>query len=177
MYWCLVWWTSWSITEDRSWQSPQIAPPGIALDWGGWLTPRSGPFLDIVCNQWLIVMVKGLGFSYQPAGFPSGGEVKNLPVHAGNRRDAGSIPGSWRCPGVGNGNPLQCSCLENYCIVACLPPVTHSTSSPFRGGLSQSHFPINVLHTTCYPRELHGATTHNDWQSYCGIIKPINKHL
>ena len=28
-------------------------------------------------------------------------------------RDMGSIPGSGRCPGVGNGNPLQYSCLEN----------------------------------------------------------------
>ena len=27
--------------------------------------------------------------------------------------DAGSIPGSGRCPGGGNGNPLQDSCLEN----------------------------------------------------------------
>ena len=28
-------------------------------------------------------------------------------------RDAGSIPGSGRSPGEGNGNPIQCSCLEN----------------------------------------------------------------
>ena len=27
--------------------------------------------------------------------------------------DPGSIPGSGRSPGGGNGNPLQCSCLEN----------------------------------------------------------------
>ena len=45
------------------------------------------------------------------AGFPGGSMVKNLPV--GNKRDAGSIPGLGRSPGVGNGNPLQCSCLEN----------------------------------------------------------------
>ena len=30
-----------------------------------------------------------------------------------NVGDPGSIPGSGRCPGEGNGNPLQCSCLEN----------------------------------------------------------------
>ena len=34
--------------------------------------------------------------------------VKNTPANAG---DAGSIPGSGRCPGEGNGNPLQYSCL------------------------------------------------------------------
>ena len=36
--------------------------------------------------------------------------VKNLPADA---RDTGSIPGSARSPGEGNGNPLQYSCLEN----------------------------------------------------------------
>ena len=36
--------------------------------------------------------------------------VKNLPTNAGN---AGSIPGSGRSPGEGNGNPLQYSCLRN----------------------------------------------------------------
>ena len=30
-----------------------------------------------------------------------------------NVGDLGSIPGSGRSPGEGNGNPLQCSCLEN----------------------------------------------------------------
>ena len=39
--------------------------------------------------------------------------VRNLPVSAGDLRDAGLSPGSGRSPGRGNGNPLQCSCLEN----------------------------------------------------------------
>ena len=39
--------------------------------------------------------------------------VKNLPVHAGDSGDMGLIPGSGRSPGVGNGNPLQYSYLEN----------------------------------------------------------------
>ena len=43
-------------------------------------------------------------------GFPGGSVIKNPPTKA---RDAGSIPGSGRCPGEGNGNPLQYSCLEN----------------------------------------------------------------
>ena len=42
--------------------------------------------------------------------FPCDPVLKNLPANAG---DAGSIPGSGRSPGVGNGNPLQYSCLEN----------------------------------------------------------------
>ena len=32
---------------------------------------------------------------------------------ARDTEDVGSIPGSGRFPGVGNGNPLQYSCLEN----------------------------------------------------------------
>ena len=39
--------------------------------------------------------------------------VKNPPANAGNETDAGLIPESGRSPGVGNGNPLQYSCLEN----------------------------------------------------------------
>ena len=39
--------------------------------------------------------------------------AKNLPAHAGDARDTGSIPGSGRSPGGGNGNPLQYSWLEN----------------------------------------------------------------
>ena len=39
--------------------------------------------------------------------------VKNLPAKAGDVRDSGPTPGSGRSPGEGNGNPLQCSCLEN----------------------------------------------------------------
>ena len=42
--------------------------------------------------------------------FPGGAVVKSLPASAG---DAGLIPGSGKAPGEENGNPLQCSCLEN----------------------------------------------------------------
>ena len=39
--------------------------------------------------------------------------VKNLPDSAGDLRDTGSVSGLGRCPGGGNGSPLQCSCLED----------------------------------------------------------------
>ena len=42
-----------------------------------------------------------------------GTEVKNLPPRAGDARDLGSTPGSGRSLGVGNGNQLWYSCLEN----------------------------------------------------------------
>ena len=45
--------------------------------------------------------------------FPGGSVVKNLPVNAGDTNDLGLIPELGRSPGVGNGNLLQNSCLEN----------------------------------------------------------------
>ena len=46
-------------------------------------------------------------------GFPGGAMVKNMLANAGDTRDEDLIPGSERSFGVGNGNPLQHSCLEN----------------------------------------------------------------
>ena len=43
-------------------------------------------------------------------GFPDGSDGKES---ACNVVDPGSIPGSGRSLGEGNGNPLQCSCVEN----------------------------------------------------------------
>ena len=39
--------------------------------------------------------------------------VAQMVESACNAGDLGSIPGSGRSPGEGNGNPLQYSCLEN----------------------------------------------------------------
>ena len=46
-------------------------------------------------------------------GFPGGAVVKNPPAKTGDARDVGSIPGSGRSPGEGNGNSIQYSGLEN----------------------------------------------------------------
>ena len=43
-------------------------------------------------------------------GFPGGSDGKESAHNAG---DLGSIPGSGKSPGEGNGNPLQYSCLDN----------------------------------------------------------------
>ena len=43
-------------------------------------------------------------------GFPGGSNNKESAYNAG---DLGSVPGSGRSPGEGNGYPLQYSCLEN----------------------------------------------------------------
>ena len=49
---------------------------------------------------------------YRSQGFP-GGTSGKPPANLGDARDTGSIPGSRRSPGGGNGNPLEYSCLEN----------------------------------------------------------------
>ena len=41
--------------------------------------------------------------------------LKNLSASAGDATDVGSIPGSGRFSGVGNGNPLQDSWMEIPC--------------------------------------------------------------
>ena len=46
-------------------------------------------------------------------GFPAGSVVKNPRASAGDARDMSATPRWGRPPGVGSGNPLQYSCLEN----------------------------------------------------------------
>ena len=58
----------------------------------------------ILINSFLKYMNYGL---YGVPRWPSGKES------ACQGEDIGSIPGSGRTPGEGNGNPLQYSCLEN----------------------------------------------------------------
>ena len=63
--------------------------------------------LHLCLFQWYIV---GFEAQFSSLCFPGGSEVK---ASASNAGDPGSIPGSGRSPGEGNGNPLQYSCLEN----------------------------------------------------------------
>ena len=61
-------------------------------------------------------------------GFPEGAVVKNLPAGAGDARDLGSISGSARSRGGGNGNPLQYFCLENSMSLEGYSPGAHKES-------------------------------------------------
>ena len=55
----------------------------------------------------------GSVFSFLKWDFTRGASAKNPPANAENSRDAGSVPGSGRSPGGGNGNPLQYAYLGN----------------------------------------------------------------
>ena len=58
------------------------------------------------CRTWVRV-IPGTGASQMAL------VVKNLPANTRDARHMGSISGSGRCPGEGDVNPLQHSCLEN----------------------------------------------------------------
>ena len=58
-------------------------------------------------------------------GVPGGSVVKNPPAGAG---DTGSIPGSGRSPGEGNGSPLQYSCLGNPMVRGAWRATVHGVT-------------------------------------------------
>ena len=64
--------------------------------------------LPAIILNWLIDL--HLYMCLYAMGLPGGSDGK---ASACNAEDLGSIPGSERSPGEGNGNPLQYSCLEN----------------------------------------------------------------
>ena len=74
--------------------------PGACTPLSEWLDLRADR-----AAHYPSLFAEGLG-----RGYPGGSEVKAFVCNAG---DLGSIPGSGRSPGEGNGNPLQYSCLEN----------------------------------------------------------------
>ena len=77
------------------------------MDRGAWWATVHG----VAKSQTRLSDFTSLHFSSQA--FPVALVVKNLPAKAGDVRDAGSISGSGRSSGGGNGNPLQYPCLEN----------------------------------------------------------------
>ena len=70
---------------------------------------------------------------------PGGAVVKNPPVNAGGSREVGSIAGSGRSPGEGNGNPLHYSCLENSMGRRVWQATVH--------GVSESQTWLSTAHT------------------------------
>ena len=62
-------------------------------------------------------------------------------MQAGDIKDAGSIPGSERSPGGGNGNLLQYSCLENPMDRGAWPVTVHgiANSQTWLSGWTRTH--------------------------------------
>ena len=64
-------------------------------------------------------------------GFPGASVIKNPPVSEGEARDMSSIPGWGRPPGVGSGNPLQYSCLENSLDRGACQAIVHGVKKRY----------------------------------------------
>ena len=104
-------------------------------------------------------------------GFPSGSVVKNPPANAG---DTGSIPGSGRSPGEGNGNPLQYSCLGNPMDRGAWQATVHGVAKELdtTGQLNNNN---SCLHYCEYTKERKWKWSHSvvsDSLRPCGL-KPI----
>ena len=88
------------------------------------------------CYTWVLV-VRVL--------FPGGTVVKNLPANA---EDSGSTPRWRRSPGVGNGNPLQCSSVENFIDRGAWWAVVH--------GIVKSQTQLSIYtHPFAWPTTVH----------------------
>ena len=69
--------------------------------------------------------------------------VKNPPANAGDAGDPGLIPGWGRCPGLGHGNPLQYSCMENSMDRGAWWPIVHrvaKSQTQLKRLSTQAHF-------------------------------------
>jgi len=73
--------------------------------------------------------------------------VKNLPANAEDTRDIDWIPGLGRCPGEGNCNPLQYSCLEN--------PIDRGAWQATIRGVKKSQTWLSTHTDQCLPIPLH----------------------
>ena len=69
--------------------------------------------------------------------------VKNQPAKAGDTKDAGLVLGLERSSGVGNGNPLQYSCLENSMNRGAWRAIVH--------GVARSQSTAEQLSTHTHP--------------------------
>ena len=74
--------------------------------------------------------------------------VKNLPAHAGDAGDEGSIPGLRRSPGMGKGNPLWYSCLENRMDRRGWRAIVHGVANnvDMTGQLSTHVYPLTNVY-------------------------------
>ena len=79
--------------------------------------------------------------------FPGGSVVKNPPANA---RGSDSIPGLGRCPGEGNGNPLQHSCLENSMNRGSWHATVHGVTR-VRYDWAHTHLPITTFSIALVP--------------------------
>ena len=82
-------------------------PHSLGLPWCQALGWRRGSHISSPPQLW------EMGITIFLLSFPGCTVIKKPPANAGGTRDVGSVPGSGRSSGEGNGNPLWYSCLGN----------------------------------------------------------------
>ena len=81
-------------------------------------------------------------FTSKPhVGFPGGSDRKESACNIG---DPGLIPGLGRSSGIGNGNPLQYSCLKNSMDRGAWQATVHGVAKSWRQ-LNDFHFTSNLM--------------------------------
>ena len=83
-----------------------------------------------------------LRYVFIQCGFPGGSDSKESVCNVG---DLGSIPGTERFPGEGNGNPLQYSCLENSMDRGAWQTTVH--------GVAKSQTQMNNFHSNFFQQD------------------------
>ena len=76
-------------------------------------TRKPSPSFFFLLSVSLFFFLNFLGYVIYIPGFPRGAVVKNMPANAGGTGNMGSVPGSGKSPGEGNGNPLQVQSMES----------------------------------------------------------------
>ena len=102
--------------------------------------------------------------------------VKNPSVSAGDTQDMGSIPGSRRCPEVGNGNPLQYSCLENSMDRRTWWATAHGVSKSWMRLSTCTHTLTIALFTVVYPWKQPKCPSVDEWRKCVCVCVYIYIH-
>ena len=104
--------------RQKKWNVKEVKKKGFMV--GGWgmlmgkgIKSLSGAGNVVCLAMGVVTYVCIYIYGHKYTDFLGGSVVKKPPANGGDTRDVGLIPGSERSPGVGNGNLLQYSCLEN----------------------------------------------------------------
>ena len=109
----LISWISYlcMLSRRRKWQPTSVFLPGESQGRGSLVGCVYGVAQSQIRLKWL--SSSSSSSSSMLFGLPWWLKVKNPSANAGNAGGVCSIPGSGRCPGLQNDNPLYYSCPEN----------------------------------------------------------------
>ena len=99
--------------------------------------------------------------------------VKNPPAHTGDTEDSGSILGSGRLPGVGNGSPLQYFCLENQSLAGYSPWGSQSVRSDWAcmHVLFNCIWFISILNAFCFTTDYKESWALKNWCFWTVVLE------